>query len=65
MRPIEDYALLSNCRTAALVSREGRMDWLCLPRLDSASVFAALLGDADDGGWLVRPSEDQAKPTRR
>ena len=63
--PIEDYALLSNCRTAALVSREGRIDWLCLPRLDSASVFAALLGDGDDGGWSVRPSDEAARPSRR
>ncbi|MGP7959349.1 glycoside hydrolase family 15 protein [Sanguibacter sp. A247] len=63
--PIEDYALLSNCRTAALVSRDGRIDWLCLPRLDSPSAFAALLGDADDGSWHVRPSDPTATVTRR
>ncbi len=63
--PIEDLALLSNCRTAALVSREGDVEWLCLPRLDSASVFAALLGDADDGIWRLRPSEAEARVERR
>ena len=42
--PIEEYALLSNCRAATLVSREGSMDWLCLPRFDSASLFGAILG---------------------
>ncbi len=61
--PIEDYALLSNCRTAALVSREGRLDWLCLPRLDSAAVFAALLGETEDGMWSLRPS-GEATATR-
>lgn len=62
--PIEDYALLSNCRTAALVSRDGSVDWLCLPRLDSASVFAALLGEADDGRWALRPVDPDAEVSR-
>ncbi|WP_309126948.1 glycoside hydrolase family 15 protein [Microbacterium sp.] len=61
---IEDYALLSNCRTAALVSREGSIDWLCLPRLDSASAFAALLGDEDHGRWELRPADPDAVVTR-
>ncbi|MFD5214352.1 glycoside hydrolase family 15 protein [Microbacterium sp. NPDC058345] len=61
---IEDYALLSNCRTAALVSREGSIDWLCLPRLDSASTFAALLGDDSHGRWQLRPNDPDATCTR-
>lgn len=63
--PIEDYALLSSCRTAALVSREGRIDWMCAPRFDSASFFGALLGDEDHGCWSLRPSDPHAAATRR
>ncbi|MCW3156527.1 glycoside hydrolase family 15 protein [Micropruina sonneratiae] len=63
--PLEDYALLSDCRTAALVSRHGSIDWLCLPRYDSASVFGAVLGDAEHGRWQLRPTDPDAVVTRR
>src|SRR3954470_22921215 len=53
--PIADYALLADCNSAALVSRGGSIDWLCLPRYDSPAVFARLLG-ADGGHWAVRPA---------
>ncbi|WP_432096839.1 glycoside hydrolase family 15 protein [Streptomyces sp. bgisy100] len=53
---IEDYALIGDLQTAALVGRDGSMDWLCLPRFDSAACFAALLGDEDNGQWRVAPA---------
>jgi GH15 family glucan-1,4-alpha-glucosidase len=52
---IEEYALIGDCHTGALVGSDGSIDWLCLPRFDSASTFAALLGDEDHGRWLVAP----------
>ncbi|MGW7055949.1 glycoside hydrolase family 15 protein [Streptomyces sp. NPDC054887] len=53
--PIEDYALLSDLETAAMIGRDGSVDWLCFPRFDSPACFAALLGTGDNGFWRVAP----------
>ena len=53
---IEDYALIGDMQSAALVSREGSVDWLCLPRFDSDACFAALLGDERNGQWRLCPT---------
>ena len=64
MALIEDYALIGDLQTAALVSREGSVDWLCLPRFDSGALFAALLGDQDNGHWTIQPT-GEFRATRR
>jgi len=63
--PIENYALIGDLHTGCLVGTDGSIDWSCLPRFDSASVFGALLGDRDHGRWLVAPAEAEATATRR
>ncbi|NED36196.1 glycoside hydrolase family 15 protein [Streptomyces sp. SID8499] len=62
---IEDYALIGDQQTAALVGRDGSVDWLCLPRFDSAACFAGLLGDEDNGHWRIAPVGVDGPCTRR
>jgi GH15 family glucan-1,4-alpha-glucosidase len=64
-RPIEDYALVGDLQSAALVSRDGSIDWLCLPRFDSEACFAALLGDERHGYWQIAPAREITRVSRR
>jgi len=66
-RPLDigDYGLIGDCRSAALVGRNGSVDWLCWPRFDSPACFAALLGDAGNGCWIIRPAGAKWQSKRR
>jgi GH15 family glucan-1,4-alpha-glucosidase len=64
MARLEDYALIGDCETAALISKHGSIDWLCWPRFDSGACFAALLGSPDHGRWLLAAADPDARITR-
>jgi GH15 family glucan-1,4-alpha-glucosidase len=64
-KPIEDYGLIGNLVSAALIGSDGSIDWLCLPRFDSCACFAALLGGPEHGRWLLAPRDERARSSRR
>src|SRR5690242_8022742 len=63
--PIEDYAMIGDCHSAALVSRAGSIDWLCWPRFDSPACFAALVGTPENGHWRIAPADAPVSVRRR
>src|SRR5437764_7085627 len=62
---IEDYALIGDCETCALVAQDGSIDWLCVPRFDSGACFAALLGKPEHGRWQIAPDGEGPCKVRR
>src|SRR5260221_5217759 len=62
---IEDYAIIGDMQSAALIGRDGSVDWLCVPRFDSSACMAALLGDASNGQWRICPTAAEGPPARR
>src|SRR5258708_36615227 len=63
--PIDDYAIIAGLQSAALIGKDGSLDWLCLPRFDSDACFAALLGSRDNGRWQIAPDGEVRRVRRR